>query len=101
MRIGLILLVLAFAGAGALFGALNSQTITLDFYFASIELAKGGALLGALVIGWLLGGLLVYIGLVVPLRGRIRRMARQQRQRELGAADPPGAAERLPAETRR
>jgi len=86
MRFGLILLVLVFAGAGALFGALNSQTVSLDFYFASIELAKGGALLCALLLGWLLGGLLVHVSMVLPLRSRIRRLARQNRRREEAAA---------------
>ena len=79
MRFGLILLVLVFAGAGAAFGALNNQPVTFDFYFASVSLAKGGALLGALLAGWLLGGLLVWFSMVVPLRVRLRRLSRQQR----------------------
>jgi uncharacterized integral membrane protein len=89
MRFGLILLVLLFAIGGALFGALNSQAVTLDFYFGSVELAKGGALLGALVLGWLLGGLLVYLMLVVPLRARNRRLSRQLHQRAAADATRP------------
>jgi lipopolysaccharide assembly protein A len=100
MRIGLILLVLLFAGAGALFGALNNQTITLDFYFVSIELAKGGALLCALVAGWLLGGVLVYLSLVVPLRGRVRRLTRKNRQQEAAAAEAAASADKPAAESR-
>jgi uncharacterized integral membrane protein len=82
MRFGLILLVLLFAVAGAVLGALNSQTVELDFYFVQLALAKGAALLCALLAGWLLGGLLVYLGMVVPLRRRVRRQARQLRQHE-------------------
>ncbi len=86
MRFGLILSLLAAAAAGAVFGALNSQSIDLDFYFTGVTLAKGGALLGALLLGWLLGGLLVYLGLVLPLRRRVRRLVREAGQRERAAA---------------
>ena len=95
MRFGLILLILLFAVAGAVFGALNSQTVDLDFYFGNVALAKGGALLFALLAGWLLGGLLVYLSLVVPLRRRLRRQARQLRLQEDAVAtttDPASAA---------
>jgi uncharacterized integral membrane protein len=87
MRFGLILLVLVFAGAGAVFGALNSQPVTFDFYFGSVSLARGGALLGALLAGWLLGGLLVWFSLVMPLRVRLRRLSRQHRQMQADAVD--------------
>jgi lipopolysaccharide assembly protein A len=77
MRFGLILLALVFAALGALFGALNSETVAFDFYFAESHLPKGGALLLALLVGWLLGGLLVYFGLVLRLRRRVRAQARE------------------------
>ena len=86
MRFGLILLVLVAAAAGAVFGALNSESIGLDFYFGSVTLAKGGALLAALALGWLLGGLLVYLSLVMPLRRRLRRLVREVAQHERNAA---------------
>jgi uncharacterized integral membrane protein len=92
MRFGLILLVLLFALLGAAFGALNSQNIDFDFYFGTLSLAKGGVLLGALVLGWLLGGLLVFVSLVLPLRRRVRLQARRVRQLEAGAGNgTPGA----------
>jgi uncharacterized integral membrane protein len=93
MRFGLILLVLLFAVAGAVFGALNSQTVDLDFYFVNIALAKGAALLFAVLLGWLLGGLLVYLSLVVPLRRRLRRQARQLRKHEGSAQAASGVAD--------
>jgi lipopolysaccharide assembly protein A len=81
MRFGILLLVLLFAGAGALFGALNSERIVLDFYFATVSLPKGAALLAALMVGWLVGGLIVYLGLVLRLRRRVRALAREVRRR--------------------
>jgi len=93
MRFGLIVfLVFAFAVAGAAFGALNSQPIELDFYFGTLTLVKGGVVLGALLLGWMLGGLLVYIALVLPLRRRIRVQARRLKQLEAAAHDDADAA---------
>jgi len=85
MRFGLIFLVLLFAIAGAAFGALNSQAIDLNFYFATLTLVKGGVVLGTLLIGWLLGGSLVYLSLVLPLRRRLRVQARRMKQLESDA----------------
>ena len=86
MRFGLIVFLLfVFAVAGAAFGALNSQAIDLDFYFGTLTLVKGGVVIGAVLLGWLLGGLLVYIGLVLPLRRRLRAHARRLRQLEAAA----------------
>ena len=95
MRFGLILLVLVFALLGAVFGALNSQPVDLDFYFTTLSLAKGGVLIGAILIGWLLGGLLVFATLVLPLRRRMRRAERELRRRDVMA--PPVDAAREPA----
>ena len=81
MRVGIILLVLLVAVAGALFGALNGERVAFDFYYASVQLPKGAALLAALLVGWLVGGLIVYFGLVLRLRKRVRLLARELRQR--------------------
>ena len=93
MRFGLIVfLVFAFAVAGASFGALNSQAIELDFYFGTLRLVKGGVVIGALLLGWLLGGLLVYAGLVMPLRRRLRAQSRRVKQLEADARNDADAA---------
>ena len=89
MRLGLILLSLLFVALGALFGALNSERIALDFYFDNFELPKGAALLLALFVGWLVGGLAVYLGLVPRLRRRIRGLSRELQQRDRAAAQEP------------
>ena len=95
MRFGLILLVLVFAALGALFGALNSESVALDFYVTTMQFPKGAALLFALFLGWLLGGLLVYLGLVLRLRRRMRAQARELKRLNATAQDratdtPPG-----------
>jgi uncharacterized integral membrane protein len=87
MRLGLILLLLLFAVAGAVFGALNGEHVAFDFYFASVQWPKGAALLVALTLGWLCGGLLVYGALVLRLRRRVRALTRELARR--GSADQP------------
>ncbi len=77
MRLVLILLVLVFAAGGAIFGALNSEAVAYDFYFAVLSAPKGAALIAAVLVGWLLGGALVYFGLVLRLRRRVRVLARE------------------------
>lgn len=91
MRLGLILLVLLFAVAGAAFGALNSERIAFDFYFAVVNIPKGAAFLCAVLVGWLLGGLAIYLRLVLRLRRRVRLLVRELKQREVirRASDPP------------
>ena len=89
MRLGLILLALLFAIAGAAFGALNGEHVVFDFYFSTLTLPKGAALLCAVLLGWLLGGGLVYLGLVLRLRRRVRVLTRElklKRRDELPAA---------------
>ncbi len=87
MRLGLILLTLLFVVLGALFGALNGETIAFDFYFGLIHFPKGAALICALLLGWLSGGLVVYLGLVLRLRRRVRTLARELKQRDHAASN--------------
>ena len=97
MRFGLILLTLVFAVLGAVFGALNSDSISFDFYFASAHAPKGAALLLALLLGWISGGLVVYLALVLRLRRRVRGLARELKTRDRSAAvdtSAPASADR-------
>ena len=91
MRLGLILLALVFAIAGAAFGALNGEHVAFDFYFTALTLPKGAALLCALLAGWLLGSVVVYFGLVLRLRRRVRVLARELKTRN--AAEKSEAAQ--------
>ena len=77
MRFVFLLLALVFVAFGALFGAMNSESVPLDFYFAQTQFPKGAALLLALLLGWLLGGLLVYFSVVPSLRRRVRAQTRE------------------------
>jgi uncharacterized integral membrane protein len=86
MRFALILLVLVFAVFGALFGALNSENVAFDFYYAEVHSPKGVALLAALLLGWLFGGLLVYIGMVLRLRRRVLAQTRELKRLDAAAA---------------
>ena len=62
MRLILILLILIVIACGAVFGALNGARIPVDFYFFQIDMPTGIGLLGMLAIGWLLGGLVAWLG---------------------------------------
>jgi uncharacterized integral membrane protein len=88
MRPALILLALLFAAAGAMFGAINGEHVVFDFYLTTLTLPKGAALLCAVLIGWLLGGVVVYFGLVLRLRSRVRTLARELKQCDAAAAKP-------------
>jgi len=82
MRLGLILLALLFAIAGAAFGALNAEHVVFDFYFTALALPRGVVQLCAVLAGWLLGGIVVYFGLVLRLRRRVRVLARELKRRD-------------------
>ena len=62
MRLPAIILLLIFVAAGIVLGALNAGMVGYDFGFAQVQFPKGAALLGALVIGWLLGGVSAWLG---------------------------------------
>lgn len=59
--------------AGGLVGALNPQPVALDLGFATLHTSLGLGVLVALLLGVLAGGLLVAVGVVAPLRQRLRR----------------------------
>jgi len=75
MRLLVISILAVFIVAGVVLGALNADLVTYDFAFTQARLPKGAALLGALVIGWLLGGLAAWAGLQSRQRRRQRRDA--------------------------
>jgi uncharacterized integral membrane protein len=87
MRLLIILLVLIFAVLGAVFGALNSERVVYDFYFVTASLPKGAVLIAGLLAGWLIGGIVVYFGLVLGLRRRVRTLARELSVAEKGRVE--------------
>jgi uncharacterized integral membrane protein len=78
MRPIVILILLLFAAAGVVLGALNADLVSYDLGFARMQLPKGAALLGALVLGWLLGGMTAWLGVSSQHRRQRRREARQR-----------------------
>ncbi len=76
MRLGVVVLVLLAVVFGATFGALNSERILFDLYFINVSFPKGAALLSFLVLGWILGGLLVWFLRVRRLRRELRLVKR-------------------------
>ena len=78
MRVVLQLMIaLAFVVSGVVFGAYNPEHVTLDFQVFRIEATLGVAVLGATLIGALLGGVAVAIGVAWPLRRRLRKVLAQ------------------------
>ncbi len=70
MRLLAIIVLVIFIAAGVVLGALNAELVGYDLAFARMQLPKGAALLGALVIGWLLGGLTAWLGVSARQRRR-------------------------------
>lgn len=68
-----LLIALAFVAGGVVFGAFNPQAVTLDFHLLQVHASLGVAILVALFVGALLGGIAVVVGLVWPLQRRLRK----------------------------
>jgi uncharacterized integral membrane protein len=73
MRLIKSLIALSFVVLGIVFGALNTQRVHVDLWFAGIDGRLGLVLLTVLLLGALLGGLVVTAGVVWPLRRRMHR----------------------------
>ena len=70
---------------GAIVGALNTQRVVLDLGFTTIPTSLGLGIMLALLLGVLVGGTILAIGVVAPMRRRLRRAesaARSQRQQD-------------------
>jgi lipopolysaccharide assembly protein A len=91
MRLGVVVLILLSIVFGATFGALNSQRIDFDLYFTVLSFPKGAALLAFLLVGWILGGLLVWFVRVRHLRRELRIALRQLRALRAESAEHSGS----------
>lgn len=74
MRLLVIVILIVFIAAGIVLGGLNADLVDYDLAFVQLQLPKGAALLGALVVGWLLGGVTAWLG----VSSRHQRQRRQQ-----------------------
>ena len=85
MRFIRFLIAFACLAVGAIVGALNRQSIAVDFGVGSVPTTLGVALIVALLLGVIIGGLAVTASLVLPLR---RRLTRAERQRTAPVSGP-------------
>ena len=71
----LVRLIAAFACImlGAIVGALNTQRVVLDLGFTTVPTSLGLGILLALLLGVLVGGTILAIGVVAPMRRCLRR----------------------------
>jgi putative membrane protein len=73
MRMIVMLLLLLFIAGGVVLGALNADLVGYDLAFARVQVPKGAALLLALGLGWVLGGLTAWLGVTARHRRERRR----------------------------
>ena len=76
MRLAPVIIAILFVVFGAVFGALNAERVVLDLYFWQPSVPKGALILSAVVLGWLLGGIVAWLA---P-RPRIHRELRETRR---------------------
>ena len=88
MAILRLLLLVAFLAAGLVVGSLNRQRIVLDFGLAEVVTTTGIAVMVALLAGVLLGGGLVLVTSVLPLRTRLGRAERAAASADSGRSTP-------------
>ena len=73
MRLIRMLTALACLAAGIVVGALNPQSVNIDFGIFRATTTLGVAVLLSLLAGVTAGGLAMIAGVVLPLRQRLRR----------------------------
>ena len=84
MRLIRLLIALACLAFGVIVGALNAQPVTVDLAFTTLRSTVGICILCSLLLGFVLGGLVLVAGVVVPLQQRLRAAT--------GARRPPAAS---------
>ena len=86
MRVIRLLIALACLAAGAILGALNRQIVSIDLGLGFVPATSLGiALIVALLLGALIGGLAISASVVLPLR---RRLSRAERAASAAPAPP-------------
>ncbi|MEO6170131.1 MAG: lipopolysaccharide assembly protein LapA domain-containing protein [Thermomonas sp.] len=73
MRLIRLIAAIACILLGAVLGALNTQSVALDLGMTTIRASLGLTVLVFLLIGVVIGGGILVIGVVAPLRRRLRR----------------------------
>ncbi|NII10440.1 DUF1049 domain-containing protein [Oleiagrimonas sp. C23AA] len=70
MRLIIALVLIFVVAVGLVFGALNADLVSYDFGSGQLAVPKGAALLAALLLGWVLGGLTAWLGARAGLKRR-------------------------------
>lgn len=76
MRTVSFLIVAAMVLIGLLFSALNDSEVIVDLYFAQFGASLGGALVAALVIGFVLAGALLWLLVIWPQQRQLANARR-------------------------
>ncbi len=84
MRLIRLVVAIACLLLGAVVGALNTQPVLLDLGIASVRASLGLSILVALLLGVIVGGTILAIGVVAPLRRRLRRTESAARPTQAG-----------------
>ena len=79
MRLIRLIAAIACILLGAVVGALNTQSVALDLGMTTIRASLGLTVLVFLLLGVLIGGGILAIGVVAPLRRRLRRVENAMR----------------------
>jgi uncharacterized integral membrane protein len=87
----LILLVALVVLASLVFAIRNAGAATLDIYGLQFTLPLGVIVLAALLAGCLAAGLVLWAGVILPLRLKLRQAARREATREPGTRADPAA----------
>jgi uncharacterized integral membrane protein len=74
MRLFRLLVALLCLAIGVAVGALNPQPVALDLGATTLRLPLGVAILATLLVGVIIGGLILAVSVVLPLRQQLRRM---------------------------
>ena len=74
MRLLRLFVALLCLAIGVAVGALNPQPVALDLGAATLRLPLGVAVLATLLLGVFIGGLILAVSVVLPLRQQLRRM---------------------------
>ena len=87
-RIAIIILMVLAIVLGLLVGTLNHEPVVTDLLWVQLEWPLGLVLLAALAVGLLIGLALSWLFAILPLKLRLRKMARQPGT-EVKELDPP------------
>jgi len=84
MRLIRLVVAIACILLGGLIGALNNQPVLLDLGVTSWRASLGVSLLLAMLLGVVAGGTILAVGVVAPLRRRVRRAEAAARHPPVG-----------------